>query len=125
MKKYFAFCTALLLTACATMSQEKLDQSLQQYIGQSATQVQQQLNLTQMGYRQAAAPVQTENALTYTILRNMHVPIGTPNIGTSATMGAAIPTPSKGNISVEMKCQIQFKLENNVVQSVHYVGKAC
>ena len=124
MKKYFAFCTALLLTACATMSQEKLDQSLQQYIGQSATQVQQQLNLTQMDYRQVAAPMQTENALTHTILRNMHIPIGTPNIDTIVAMGTAIPTRSKGNINVEMTCQIQFKLHNNIVQSVHYLGKA-
>ncbi|WP_436915255.1 hypothetical protein [Acinetobacter gandensis] len=55
------------------MKQEKLDQSLQQYIGQSVIQLQLQLqlNLTQMGYRQAAT-VQTKNTLTYTILHNMY-----------------------------------------------------
>lgn len=49
----------------------KIDQSLQQYIGQSVIQLQLQLNLTQMGYRQAAT-VQTKNTLTYTILYNMY-----------------------------------------------------
>lgn len=69
--KIFCIYIALPLTTCATMKQEKLDQSLQQYIGQSVIQVQQQLNLTQMGYRQAAT-VQTKNTLTYTILHNMY-----------------------------------------------------
>lgn len=70
--KIFCIYIALPLTTCATMKQEKLDQSLQQYIGQSVIQVQQQLNLTQMGYRQAAATVQTKNTLTYAILHNMY-----------------------------------------------------
>ena len=73
--KIFCIYIALLLTTCATMNQEKLDQSLQDYIRQSVIQVQQQLNLTQMGYRQAAAPVRTKNTLTYTILHNMHCSI--------------------------------------------------
>lgn len=47
----------------------KIDQSLQYDIRQSVIQV--QLNLTQMGYRQAAT-VQTKNTLTYTILHNMY-----------------------------------------------------
>ncbi len=67
--KIFCIYIALPLTTCATMKQEKLDQSLQQYIGQSV--IQQQLNLTQMGYRQAAT-AQTKNTLTYTILHNMY-----------------------------------------------------
>lgn len=50
----------------------KIDQSLQYDIRQSVIQVQQQLNLTQMGYRQAAATVQTKNTLTYAILHNMY-----------------------------------------------------
>lgn len=54
--KIFCIYIALPLTTCATMKQEKLDQSLQQYIGQSVIQVQQQLNLTQMGYRQEQQP---------------------------------------------------------------------
>ncbi len=69
--KIFCIYIALLLTTCATINQEKLDQSLQYYIRQSVIQVQQQLNLTQMGYRQAAT-VQTKNTLTYTILHNMY-----------------------------------------------------
>lgn len=73
--KIFCIYIAMPLTTCATMKQEKLDQSLQQYIGQSVIQLQLQLqlqlNLTQMGYRQAAT-VQTKNTLTYTILYNMY-----------------------------------------------------
>ena len=55
----------------------------------------------------------------------MPIPIGTPNIGTSIAMGAPIPTPSKGGVTVDMECKIEFKLRNQIVESIDYVGRAC
>lgn len=66
----------ILSIACATTSQNKLNQSLQHYIGQSADQVQQQLNLNQFGFKISAAPIQTQEKLSYTIIRNMPIPMG-------------------------------------------------
>ena len=86
----------ILCVACATTSQTQLNQTLQHYIGQSSDQVQNQLNLNSMGYKVLGAPVHTPEKLTYTLLRNMPIPMGTPNLGTSVSMGAPIPTPSSG-----------------------------
>ncbi|MGE8541017.1 MAG: hypothetical protein ACN6NX_06930 [Acinetobacter sp.] len=115
----------ILSIACATTSQNKLNQSLQHYIGQSADQVQQQLNLNQFGFKISAAPIQTQEKLSYTIIRNMPIPMGTPNLGTSIAMGAPNPMQSKGNLNIEMKCQINFMLRDNQVESIEYAGKAC
>ena len=61
-----------------------------------------------MGYKVLGAPVHTPEKLTYTLLRNMPIPMGTPNLGTSVTMGAPIPTPSIGSLNIEMKCKIEL-----------------
>ncbi|OTG90069.1 hypothetical protein [Acinetobacter sp. ANC 3813] len=115
----------ILSIACATTSQNKLNQSLQHYIGQSADQVQQQLNLNQFGFKISAAPIQTQEKLSHTIIRHMPIPMGTPNLGTSIAMGTTNPMQSKGNLNIEMKCQINFMLRDNQVESIEYVGKAC
>ncbi|MDH1704771.1 hypothetical protein [Acinetobacter johnsonii] len=70
------------------------------------------------------APVHTPEKLTYTLLRNMPIPMGTPNLGTNVSMGAPIPTPSSGSLNIEMKCKIKFRLHDDLVESIHYIGKA-
>ena len=95
----------ILCVACATTSQTQLNQTLQHYIGQSSDQVQNQLNLNSMGYKVLGAPVHTPEKLTYTLLSNMPIPMGTPNLGTSVSMGAPIQTPSGGSLNIEMKCK--------------------
>ena len=65
----------MLCVACATTSQTQLKQTLQHYIGQSSDQVQNQLNLNSMGYKVLGAPVHTPEKLTYTLLRNMPIPM--------------------------------------------------
>ena len=95
----------ILCVACATTSQTQLNQTLQHYIGQSSDQVQNQLNLNSMGYKVLGAPVHTPEKLTYTLLRNMPIPMVTPNLGTSVSMGAPIQTPSGGSLNIEMKCK--------------------
>ena len=114
----------MLCVACATTSQTQLNQTLQHYIGQSSDQVQNQLNLNSMGYKVLGAPVHTPEKLTYTLLRNMPIPMGTPNLGTSVSMGAPIQTPSGGSLNIEMKCKIEFRVHDGLVESIHYIGKA-
>ena len=55
----------------------------------------------------------------------MPIPMVTPNIGTSVNMGAPIPTPSSGSLNIEMKCNIEFRLHDDLVESIHYIGKVC
>ena len=123
--KNLVLLSSIFCMACATSGQKQLNQSLQSYIGQSADQVRKELDLSQFGYKTTSAPTQNSEKLSYTILRTMELPIGTPNIGTSVAMGAPIPTASKGGITVDMECKIEFKLHNEVVESINYVGKAC
>ena len=70
----------ILCVACATTSQTQLNQTLQHYIGQSSDQVQNQLNLNSMGYKVLGAPVHPPEKLTYTLLRNMPIPMRTPTL---------------------------------------------
>ena len=123
--KNLVLLSSIFCMACATSGQKQLNQSLQSYIGQSADQVRKELDLSQFGYKTTSTPTQNNEKLSYTILRTMELPIGTPNIGTSVAMGAPIPTSSKGGIAVDMECKIEFKLHNEVVESINYVGKAC
>lgn len=115
----------MLYVACTTTSETQLKQTLQHYIEQSSDQVQNQLNLNSMGYKVLGAPVHTPEKLTYTLLRNMPIPMIPPNLGTSVNMGAPIPTPSSGSLNIEMKCNIEFRLHEDLVESIRYIGKAC
>ena len=124
-KKALILVLPILCTACITTSQNKLNQTLQQYVGQSAELVQQQLNLNEFGYTVLSAPVQTQEKLSYTIIRKMPIPIGTPNLATSIAMGAPNPMQSKGSLNIDMQCQINFILRDNQVESIKYQGRAC
>jgi hypothetical protein len=81
--------------------------------------------LHQLGNKVSGAPVQTQEKLSYTLLRNMPLPIGTPNLGTSTAMGAPLPTLSHGHLIIDLKYQIDFMLRDNRVESIHFAGKAC
>ncbi|MDN5511087.1 MAG: hypothetical protein L0G64_01980 [Acinetobacter sp.] len=114
-----------MLAACATGGSHHLKQSLQQYVGQTAAQVRSQLDLSKMGFKITQEPVQTVELLSYTIVRDMNIPMGTLNISHSISMGAPMPTPSNGGYNIEMKCQIGFNLKDEIVQSIRYSGRAC
>ncbi len=62
-----------------------------------------------MGYKVLGAPVYTQRNWTYTLLSNMPIPMVTPNLGTSVSMGAPIPTPFSGSLNIEMKCNIELQ----------------
>lgn len=59
-----------LLIGCAsspTLSTAQREAYLQQFIGKSSQEIRTQLNLNQIGYQQADAPVLSANRLTYTV----------------------------------------------------------
>ncbi|MFV5403826.1 MULTISPECIES: hypothetical protein [unclassified Acinetobacter] len=117
--------SSLFLVACATGGNQHLHQSLQPYVGQTATQVRSQLDLRAMGFKTSQKPIQTTESLSYTIFRDMNIPMGTPNISQSISIGAPMPPPSNGGYIIEMKCQIWFDLKDDIVQEIRYTGRAC
>ncbi len=123
--KYLALLSSLVLTSCATGGHHRLNTSLQQYVGQTAEQVRNQLNLSQMGFKIIQKPIQTRESLSYIIVRDMNIPMGTPNISHSISMGAPMPTASNGGYNIEMKCQVSFNLKEEIVESIHFTGRAC
>lgn len=112
--KYLTLFSCLMLAACETGGSHHLNQSLQQYVGQTAAQVRSQLDLNKMGFKTTQEPTQTAELLSYTIVRDMNIPIGTP-----------MPTPSNGGYNIKMECQVGFNLKDEIVQSIHYTGRAC
>ena len=121
--KYLSLLSSLFLVACATGGNQHLHQSLQPYVGQTAAQVRSQLDLRAMGFKTSQQPIQTAEFLSYTIFREMNIPMGTPNISQSISIGA--PMPSNGGYNIEMKCQIWFDLKDEIVQAIRYTGRAC
>ncbi len=101
------------------------NQSLQPYVGQTAAQVRSQLDLRAMGFKTSQTPIQTTESLSYTIFRDINIPMGTPNISQSILMGAPMPTTSNGGYNIEMKCHIWFDLKGEIVQDIRYTGRAC
>ena len=118
------------LTACATTNSIKsrqLVQQLQQYIGQSAESINKDLDLTALGFKTSKPPVQTEKRLSYTVLRTVELPLGTPAIQQSVSIGTPVrlaTAPGPG-YQVKMPCQIHSQLEQGIAQSVQYSGRAC
>jgi len=118
------------LTACATTNSIKsrqLVQQLQQYIGQSAESIHKDLDLTALGFKTSKPPVQTEKRLSYTVLRTVELPLGTPAIQQSVSIGTLVrlaTAPGPG-YQVKMPCQIHSQLEQGIAQSVQYSGRAC
>ena len=117
--------SSLFLVACSTGGNQYLHQSLQPYVGQTAAQVRSQLDLRAMGFKTSQQPIQTAESLSYTIFRDMNIPMATPNISQSISIGAPMPMPSNGGYNIEMKCQIWFDLKDEIVQAIRYTGRAC
>src|SRR5690606_38926361 len=88
--------SSLFIVACATGGNQHLHQSLQPYVGQTATLVRSQFDLRAMVFKTSQQPIQTTEFLSYTIFRDMNIPMGTPNISQSISIGAPMPMPSNG-----------------------------
>lgn len=123
--KCLSLLSSLFLVACATGGNQHLHQSLQPYMGQTAAQVRSQLDLRAIGFKTSQKPIQTAESLSYTIFQDINIPMGTPNISQSISIGAPMPMPSNGGYNIEMKCQIWFDLKDEIVQAIRSTGRAC
>ena len=123
-------CSALGLSACMSSPQQttSLPDYLQPYIGQSASSIQQQLDLRSLGLQTLNQPQNQHNQLVYTVIRPVRIPIP---IAQSAEMGAQnIPIQGMGNAGsaydLNLQCKIIFELDQQqIARSIRYEGKAC
>ncbi|MBK0062727.1 MULTISPECIES: hypothetical protein [unclassified Acinetobacter] len=128
-KFYILSCVLLAIQGCVTSTSSKvnLQDYLQQFIGQSAQQIQQNLDLKSLGYQVLDQPSITEKQLTYTILRPMNIP--TPIVSNVDIGGNAIPLQlgnySANSYDVNFNCKIIFNLNHQIAESIQYQGKAC
>ncbi|WP_165443241.1 hypothetical protein [Acinetobacter ihumii] len=128
-KNYAVLCFVFLLQACTTPSQHKvsLSEYLQQFIGQSVQDIEQNINLKSLGYQTLERPRLLNNQLSYTILRPMNIP--TPMVTNVDIGGTAVPlqlgNSSANSYDVNFNCKIIFNLNNQIAESIHYEGKAC
>lgn len=119
------------IAGCQSMEHrpDNLDQYLQQFIGQSSTEIQKNLNFKSLGYKVSQDIQITENELGYTILRPLSIPMSGSNasVGSNA-MGAPIiryDMTSTPSYDINFNCKIVFKLKGGIAESVQYQGKAC
>lgn len=114
------------LCACTHINSPQhivLDQNLNHYIGQTSTNIQQNLNLQDLGYQTNNKIVKTDQELNYTILRPLRIPI----ISSSTYSNTPATTDSGTNdiYDVSLQCKITFHLKNDIAQSISYSGEAC
>ena len=119
------------LTGCQTNAprQMNLDEYLQQFIGSSRSEIQQNLDFKALGYQTSKNIQSTPTELSYTILRPLNIPMAGANatIGSNA-MGAPViryhmtATPT---YDINFSCKVTFKLKDGIAQSIQYLGKAC
>lgn len=132
--KFFIIFFALLLQGCATPKWQsiQLQDYLQPYIGQSAQNIQQNLNLNDLGFQTLKHPQMTTNTLTYTVLRPINIPIpiaesisgSGPNMGGSVRLNSA--SSRQQSYDVNFYCHIIFELDQQqIARSIRYEGKAC
>ena len=123
-------CSALGLSACMSSPQQttSLPEYLKPFIGQSASSIQQQLDLRSLGLQTLNQPQNQHNQLVYTVIRPVRIPIP---IAQSAEMGAQnILIQNMGNAGsaydLNLQCKIIFELDQQqIARSIRYEGKAC
>ncbi|WP_109439623.1 hypothetical protein [Acinetobacter haemolyticus] len=132
--KFFILSFVLILQACTTPKWQsiQLQDYLQPYIGQSAQNIQQNLNLNDLGFQTLKHPQITTNTLTYTVLRpiNIPIPIAESISGSGANMGGSVRLNSAStrqqSYDVNFYCHIIFELDQQqIAGSIRYEGKAC
>lgn len=129
----FGLVTILLLliscTSSPTLSTAQREAYLQQFIGKSSQDIRTQLNLNQIGYQQAHAPVLSPNRLTYTVARAISIPVPmaqNPAMGLGAGTVTPIPVSSATqSYDVQLNCHISFILEHDIAKAVQMTGHTC
>jgi hypothetical protein len=125
--KYFIFAFFLILQGCTTPGWQsvKLQDYLQPYIGQSADNIQQNLNLRSLGYQTLKQPQKTNQNLVFTVLRPMNIPIPM-NMGISDGSRLSTSTTYSQSYDINFYCHIIFELDQQqIARSIRYEGKAC
>ena len=128
-KTLILFTLSVLLCGCAatpTMSAAERENYLQRFIGQSSASIQANLNLENLGYKNASSPVLSDNRLTYTVLRPVSIPIPiaqNPALGSGA--GTVVPIQPAQRYDTDLTCQISFQLEQGIAKAVYMSGRTC
>jgi hypothetical protein len=122
---------AMITIGCQSIDSRpaNLDQYLQQFIGKTSTEIQSSLNFKTLGYQVSKNITKTNETLSYTILR----PINIPMTGSNATVGSnamGMPvirydTAGTPSYDVNFNCKVTFRLNNDIAESVEYIGRAC
>ena len=132
--KYFIFAFFLMLQGCTTPRWQsvKLQDYLQPYIGQSADNIQQNLNLRSLGFQTLKQPQKTNNNLIFTVLRPINIPIpiaqsfGDASSPMSGSVRLGSVSTSQQSYDVNFYCHIIFELDQQqIARSIRYEGKAC
>ncbi|NIE97759.1 hypothetical protein F3J02_14960 [Acinetobacter sp. Tr-809] len=136
MANYKIYLAALILglQGCATSGWQsvRLQDYLQPYIGQSADQIQQNLNLRTLGFQTLKQPQRSDENLVFTVLRpiNIPVPIAQSYGDASSPMSGSVRlgsiSTSQQSYDVNFYCHIIFELDQQqIARSIRYEGKAC
>lgn len=132
--KYFIFAFFLMLQGCTTPRWQsvKLQDYLQPYIGQSADNIQQNLNLRSLGFQTLKQPQKTNDNLIFTVLRPINIPIpiaqsfGDASSPMSGSVRLGSVSTSQQSYDVNFYCHIIFELDQQqIARSIRYEGKAC
>ena len=132
--KYFIFAFFLILQGCTTPGWQsiKLQDYLQPYIGQSADNIQQNLNLRSLGFQTLKQAQKTNDNLVFTVLRPINIPIpiaqsfGDASSPMSGSVRLGSVSTSQQSYDVNFYCHIIFELDQQqIARSIRYEGKAC
>lgn len=125
---------ALVLQGCATSGWQSvpLQDYLQPYIGQSADQIQQNLNLRTLGFQTLKQPQRSNQNLVFTVLRPINIPVpiaqsyGDASSPMSGSVRLSSVSTSQQSYDVNFYCHIIFELDQQqIARSIRYEGKAC
>lgn len=113
-QQYIGCACILGLQACTFIPQQvSLPDYLQPFIGQSATAIQQRLDLKPLGFQTLDQPQYRNNQLIYTVIRPVRIPI--PMAQSTDRNAQSIPIQSAGNASnaydIQVNCHIIFELD--------------
>lgn len=114
------------LTACHTLTTNQFDRELylQSFIGQSSQFIYSHLDLTKIGYQSNSEPTLTSHQLSYSIQRQLMIPISVAQFPTAGIGSVPIPSTSQ-SYDVELQCRIVFQLKDNIATSVTSTGRTC
>ena len=125
--KMYLAATLLILQGCTTpgMQSVQLQDYLQPYLGQPADQIQQNLDLRNLGFQTLKQPQRNNQNLIFTILRPINIPVPM-NMGISDGSRLSTNMTYGQSYDVNFYCHIIFELDQQqIARAIRYEGKAC